>query len=203
MKRRLLNLLTVLSLLLCFAVIVLWVRSFWLQSAIMRNSVVVTAPHSLRTQWFVSASGRVGWADLHLWTSAEAAAEAAHQSGGRPRYQFREKPLLPTSRWTWGYRRVVETKRKATREGLQLFGFCFEAFNDADPRLSERQLDVWIPYWFVASALATPAATRMALHWRRRWCRSANLCPSCGYDLRATPGRCPECGSEYPAGISN
>jgi hypothetical protein len=54
---------------------------------------------------------------------------------------------------------------------------------------------VAIPYWFVAPLAAVlPAAW---LWQRRRAARRAgsNACAQCGYDLRATPGRCPECGA--------
>jgi hypothetical protein len=40
---------------------------------------------------------------------------------------------------------------------------------------------LWAVRWIVMAAL-------------RQRCRSADLCPNCGYDLRASPVRCPECG---------
>lgn len=51
-----------------------------------------------------------------------------------------------------------------------------------------------VPYWFVVPAcLADPAVS-----WRRRRRRrhraDLGLCVACGYDLHATPERCPECG---------
>jgi hypothetical protein len=60
-----------------------------------------------------------------------------------------------------------------------------------------------LPFWVLeAVSAALPArAFWRATRARRRSRRG--LCPSCGYDVRATPGRCPECGAESPAPISN
>jgi hypothetical protein len=51
-----------------------------------------------------------------------------------------------------------------------------------------------VPYWAVAILLAVLpliAARRVVVGWRRT---RRGQCVRCGYDLRATPDRCPECG---------
>jgi hypothetical protein len=51
-----------------------------------------------------------------------------------------------------------------------------------------------IRYWIVVIA-ASIIPSFWIRQWRkRRRHRRIGLCQSCGYDLRATPGRCPECG---------
>jgi predicted RNA-binding Zn-ribbon protein involved in translation (DUF1610 family) len=61
-----------------------------------------------------------------------------------------------------------------------------------------RVLRVEMPWWL---AVILPAS--LALIFRRlrplRLAPDDNLCRSCGYDLRATERRCPECGTIVPA----
>jgi len=52
-----------------------------------------------------------------------------------------------------------------------------------------------VPHW-IFLVPAAPLLIRMAACQRRRTVRvKAGLCRHCGYDMRATPDRCPECGS--------
>ena len=54
--------------------------------------------------------------------------------------------------------------------------------------------DIWIvPLW-----PATAACIVVMLFWlRKHYLRKSgtNICPTCGYDLRASQNRCPECGT--------
>jgi hypothetical protein len=64
------------------------------------------------------------------------------------------------------------------------------------PTRVDRTRSVLVPPWFIALVLSILPA-RWALRWYVRWRRrrTPGLCIRCGYDLRASPERCPECGT--------
>jgi hypothetical protein len=167
MLRRLFTILSALSLLLCVAVCLLWVRSYWVNDSF----ACATA---------VGGSRAVGSNSGHLVLmrqslTAGSTARVTTPTGYRSAAAGRDGGSMRPS-WSFlGFRYT----------GLRFFGVVAEALE--------------VPYWAVALPTAAFPLTllyvRRFRHMRRR--RLA-LCPSCGYDLRATPGRCPECGARRP-----
>jgi hypothetical protein len=92
------------------------------------------------------------------------------RGGGRPR----DITVTPWQRWVYEYR--------STSNGAATIHYF--AVHDA---------------WLVVVTAVLPAWWLLALRRRRRLAAQGR-CLACGYDLRATPGRCPECGAPSDAG---
>ena len=59
------------------------------------------------------------------------------------------------------------------------------------------------PYWFLFVLTATLPTVWFIRHRRNVRMKRAGKCKSCGYDLRASGEKCPECGSPLPADREN
>jgi hypothetical protein len=80
---------------------------------------------------------------------------------------------------------------RAVRTSLGASSFSFDRYS--------HPFAIKFPHWSLALLLAMPPALRFRAATRERRIRRAGHCPNCGYDLRATPDRCPECGAVPPA----
>lgn len=68
--------------------------------------------------------------------------------------------------------------------------------DDRDP--SHKDISGYVPLAYPIAAFALPPTVLAGRAWKRRHLCGPGYCPSCGYDLRATPERCPECGQATP-----
>ena len=190
MKRRLLNLLTALSLLLCVPVGVMWVRG---QRSADWFHCTQTCEHEWRRETLVV--GGDGFYVSHQWFFFDNPGHARRYAAGlgaTSGFSHETSPPQknPYSRTFWN-RLGFGMVPGALRSDGSSDGACRYVFSHAH-----------VPYWFVVVVSALPSCLWLArAHARRVRARRARLgkCARCGYDLRATPDRCPECGAA-PAG---
>ena len=58
--------------------------------------------------------------------------------------------------------------------------------------------EVRVPHWLAAAACAALPLLWVVVRVGGRRSRRPGVCRGCGYDLRASPERCPECGARTP-----
>ena len=83
------------------------------------------------------------------------------------------------------------------RAGGEMFGFEWVWGPPPDHR--HRHVLLGVPFPALLIVLAVAPMCWWAAYRRRRHAARLGLCAQCGYDLRATPGRCPECGAAAAA----
>ncbi len=98
--------------------------------------------------------------------------------------------MLKQNRGPWGWRL---TTYPADRKWF--FSRLFDTYRQPGPVASFNRIQ--IANWAICFLTAAIAFSSLIL--RKRLAPNPGSCPSCGYDLRATPYRCPECGAIPPA----
>lgn len=210
------HILLALSLLLCAAVAGMWVRSFWSADYLYYTVPEERDPTETVTKQSVSYGvlARRGVLQLEWLTNTNAPGPFSS-----PQAHNRD-PLWSggcTGRWVWGAVSLTDDRaeellrlapllfprgaigwREPASRILQ-FGYERILYNVrgslfGDPPGICRLLTV--PHWAIGlPGLVFPLLT-LSRAQRRRRREARGLCVDCGYDLRATPARCPECGRE-------
>jgi len=210
MIRRAYNLISAVSLVICLATCVGWIRSYWVVDEIMVTHAAYPQtvnnddpddpePTFLGRIMRASVSmnrGSIGIAvansvsDLTLGTENVREWSEQYPAGWHFRHDRYESFRSDPSLWFAGF--------IAARIYVHRFGFFFGRCGI--PGLSAGILvftdtEAALPAWSLVALAAVAPILRMRAVLRSRRRARRGFCIACGYDLRASPDRCPECGT--------
>ncbi len=171
LRRILFNTLTAISLLLAIATAGLWVRSVFAFDGFI---LTPDLPGDRSTTW------------------------GYHQSRG----SFSLHQEVFTSRYRQGlpffdsyHGSISDAERRLLPEG---WGFSFSTLRP-EGRMAQSRWEIWLPFWFPLVLFGLLPAVRIVMRVRHRKDVAEHRCPACGYDMRANPAKCSECGHEVAA----
>jgi hypothetical protein len=187
-RRWLFNFAAFLSLALCLASIVEWVHlgrvhlgfsvspTIHSQFAAMACERVVVIRFS-SVPWPISPRAEIQRGNLRIGAVTPNTSDVGELlAGGRP-----------TSGWMWELADFAVVRR----------GYSYASRSGGAPHVSV-DTSLFLPYWLIILfSIVVPGWWAVLRHRKRlREARAVSgRCVACGYDLRATPERCPECGA--------
>lgn len=178
--RILLNASTTLLLLLSLALLSLWARSYFRYDSIIRSRTD-DSPLEFHTRTFGLDS---------CWDSLTFRIQVTDVRYVRPELLPTEPPPLRTAT-SWSHASFFPYQPLRAAQP-----FAWKRDVTTGPGLRRATIYFVMPSWAMFGLIALPTLA-LARNWRTRR-RAARLdrskCRACGYDLRATPDRCPECG---------
>ena len=169
MRKRIWDATAVLSLLLFVAAAVMWVSSYWFYDQVGLR----VGRHLFAVS---SARGDTSW----VWDT---------DYTGEPRSYARREPL-ENSIYGDGMAHYLEHR---------FAGFAAR-YHVEPPSVDSTRTTfrvLVVPYWFVLLVTAAAPAYWLGVTRRTRRRTARGECLGCGYDLRASTGRCPECGRAF------
>jgi hypothetical protein len=173
MRRRLFTLLSALSLALCVVTAVLWVRSYsYLEGFFWAPDL----PHEFEIG---SRRGTIYFGyDVDIGYDVSIGRSSRRRTGFASVDIRGDAHLWVPSEWN-----------------VLGFGLHKDNFAHWVGPIRKSGHALYVPSWFVLGATLVLPSLRAVRMLRARRRPKQGLCPSCGYDLRATPDRCPECGT--------
>lgn len=180
MGRHLFSVLSALSLLLSVATATLWVRScYWVDDWIghlgQGHYALLSMKGLVGLHWEPDYKYRPDYYGLHSESLWYGPVDAGFRGGRHSAFGRLDDNAV------WAF-----------------LGFSFSRHTSGNPQHCWR---VSAPDWSLLGVMLVLPLCHF-IGWRiRRRKHALGLCPKCGYDLRASPDRCPECGTPVPAGL--
>lgn len=194
MHRRLFTILSALSLVVCAATATIGGRSYEVCNSANLTNAWMDQGEFHRIDWiYVSSQGGLGISHSNIHISAtETAVELPHG------YSLPWGVLFRNS--IYGAQNIMYPNAPVAGK-LHCLGFIFNitrftrSMGSLDRWCSGSSWAITVPYWSMAALTAIAP-----FQWFRRSSRTrqrvrSGSCVNCGYNIRATPDRCPECGS--------
>ena len=177
-----LSLLSLLSLLCCAATLALWLKAHGRPASALRLGSDPAAVHFL-----ICGNGGLYFVTQEVSQSTDGSWTARIIGYSDVEVRFGNSSIASAMMYPASYGVGIGQR--------MVFRFTLYAGAGPNAVCSITYRPIGLPFWLLAALTALPPAMWLVAHHRRRT-REAwrGVCRRCGYDLRATPDRCPECG---------